>query len=172
MASLQGPLAARLKLGPGRWEPPFRLCDFCRLPLGPDRSLPAHLVDCAEHTAFRLDPQGWYREYWQVKGTAELRLVRLAGRPDPGAPSRILATPRPGRPVFTAPGQAPTAWGRLGASVFNHPDLARDYGAWRLRRLAAEYERLADAFRVSDTVVDEAGHLDHRILTLPREESA
>jgi hypothetical protein len=151
---------------PGKWTPPFVLCDFCRLPLAD--GLAAHLPDCAEHTAFRLDPAAWYREYWQVRGSAQLRLVRVAGRPDPEAPTRILATPRPGRTIFQMPGQAPPAWGRLGAGVFNHPDLARAYGAWRLEKLAAEYERLAEAFRTGDTVLDEAGHLDHRILTLPR----
>jgi hypothetical protein len=152
---------------PGRWTPPFRLCDFCRRPLVVPTTA-EHLQGCAEYTAYRLDPAAWYREYWQVRGTAQLRVVRVAGTPSPTAPARILATPRSGRTQFVMPGQAPPAWGRLGTAVFNHPDLARSYGAWRLEKLAAEYERLADAFRTGDTVQDEAGHLAHRILTLPR----
>ena len=128
------------------------------------------MAECDEHIAFRLDPRLWLREYWVVRGTAMLKLARVAGRPDPADPLRILSAPHPGR-LPTVPGPLPKhepIYGVLGASVFNHPDLARGYGAWRLRRLAAEYERLAEVFWRDKKIVDETGHLDHRVLTLPR----
>lgn len=155
-------------LRPARWDPPFRLCDFCRLPLSDrsTRAYNAHVRRCHEHTAFRLDPDAWLREYWRVQGNAMLRLERIAGRPDTLRPERIRSSPEPGATRW--PSSRNACWGVLGRSVFNHPDLAREYGAWRLERMAAEYERLADHFRRGDKVQDQAGHLGHRILTLPR----